>query len=87
MELVNQFFTLAKIEAGDTMLMSKIDLNELCRESIIDFYETLTEKSFEVKIQIPDEPVAVYADLEALGRILSNLISNAIRYGGDGNYL
>lgn len=88
MELVNQFFTLAKIEAGDTILtMSKIDLNEFCRESIIDFYEILTEKVFVVEIQIPDEPVAVYADREALGRILSNLISNAIRYGGDGYYL
>ncbi len=88
MELVNQFFTLAKIEAGDTMLtISKISLNEFCRESIIDFYEILTEKAFAVEIQIPDEPVAVYADRDSLGRILSNLISNAIRYGGDGHYL
>jgi signal transduction histidine kinase len=88
MSLVDQFFTLAKLEAGDTVFtMSKIDLNEFCRESIIDFYEILTEKVFEVEIQIPKEAVAVYADRDALGRILSNLISNAIRYGCDGHYL
>lgn len=87
-EQIDQFFTLAKLEAGDTVLtMSKIDLNEFCREIIVDFYNILTEKEFEVNINIPDSPVFVYADREALGRILSNLISNAVRYGDAGHYL
>ncbi|MBE5994850.1 MAG: HAMP domain-containing histidine kinase [Paenibacillaceae bacterium] len=85
---IDQFFTLAKLEAGDTMLtMSKIDLNEYCREIIVDFYNILTEKEFDVNIDIPESPVFVYADREALGRILNNLISNAIRYGDAGHYL
>ena len=38
-EQIDQFFTLAKLEAGDTVLtMSKINLNEFCRETIIEFY-------------------------------------------------
>ncbi|NNJ30865.1 sensor histidine kinase [Lacrimispora defluvii] len=87
-EQIDQFFTLAKLEAGDTMLtMSKIDLNEFCREIIVDFYNILTEKEFNVNIHIPESPVFVYADREALGRILNNLISNAIRYGDAGHYL
>lgn len=87
-EQIDQFFTLAKLEAGDTVLtMSKINLNEFCRETIVDFYNILTEKEFEVKINIPEPPVFVYADREALGRILNNLISNAIRYGDAGHYL
>lgn len=87
-EQIDRFFTLAKLEAGDTVLtMSKIDLNEFCREIIVDFYNILTEKEFEVNINIPDPPVFVYADPEALGRILNNLISNAVRYGEAGHYL
>ena len=87
-EQIDQFFSLAKLEAGDTILtMSKIDLNEICRETIVDFYSILTEKEFEVTINIPDTPVFVYADREALGRILNNLISNAVRYGDAGHYL
>ncbi len=87
-EQIDQFFTLAKLEAGDTMLtMSKIDLNEFCREIIVDFYNILTEKEFNVNLQIPESPVFVYADREALARILNNLISNAIRYGDAGHYL
>ncbi|WP_394525261.1 sensor histidine kinase [Lacrimispora sp. JR3] len=87
-EQMDRFFTLAKLEAGDTVLtMSKINLNEFCRETIVDFYHLLTEKAFEVNIEIPDTPVFVYADREALGRILNNLISNAVRYGDAGHYL
>lgn len=87
-EQIDRFFTLAKLEAGDTVLtMSKINLNEYCRETIVDFYNILTEKEFEVNINIPDPSVFVYADPEALGRILYNLISNAVRYGDAGHYL
>lgn len=85
---IDRFFTLAKLEAGDTVLtMSKINLNEYCRETIVDFYNILTEKEFEVNINIPDPSVFVYADPEALGRIIYNLISNAVRYGDAGHYL
>ncbi len=88
MDLVEQFFTLVKLESGDTLLqMSVISLNEFCRESMLDFYDILTEQDFEVEIRIEEEPVYVSADKKALGRILSNLISNAIRYGRDGQYI
>ena len=40
MELINPFFTLAKIESGDMNIeLSRIDICEICRESILDFYE------------------------------------------------
>lgn len=88
MDLVDQFFTLVKLESGDTLLqMSVISLNEFCRESMLDFYDILTEQNFEVEIGIEEEQVYASVDKKALGRILSNLISNAIRYGRDGQYI
>ena len=88
MELINQFFTLAKLEAGDTdMELSRIDACEICRESILDFYEILTNSDFQVEIDVPENPVYVQGNKEALQRILFNLISNVIRYGADGKYL
>lgn len=88
MELVNQFFTLAKIESGDMDIeLSRIDVCEICRESILDFYEILTSNNFQVDIDVPGNPVYVHGNKEALQRILFNLISNAIRYGADGKYL
>lgn len=87
-ELIDQFFTLAKIEAGDTDLeISRVDICEICRESILDFYEILTKADFQVAVAVPESPVYVQGNREALQRILCNLISNVIRYGSDGRYL
>lgn len=88
MELINQFFTLAKLEAGDTDIeLSSIDVCKICRESILDFYEILTKNGFEVEISLPEAPIHIQGNQNALGRILFNLISNAVRYGADGKYL
>ena len=60
MELINQFFTLAKLESGDTQVeMGRVNLSECCRENVLDFYELLTQKEFQVEIEIPEEPVFV----------------------------
>lgn len=88
MELINQFFTLAKLEAGDMNLeLSKMDVCEICRESVLDFYEILTENGFEVDISIPETSIYVRGNNDGIRRILFNLISNAVRYGADGKYL
>lgn len=88
MELINQFFTLAKLEAGDTDIeLSRVDICEICRESILDFYEILTKADFQVDIGLPETPLYIQGNKEALQRILFNLISNVIRYGSDGKYL
>lgn len=88
MELTDQFFTLAKLESGDLELeLSQVDAAEICREGILDFYEILIGSGFQVEIDLPETAVYVWGDREAIQRILSNLISNAVRYGKDGKYL
>ena len=81
--MINTFFDLAKLESGDREIsLTSVQLNEVCRRNILSFYHILTD--FEVEISIPEEPLYAYANEEALDRILNNLISNAIQYGGDG---
>ncbi len=88
MELINQFFTLSKIESGDMDIdLSRVDICEICRESVLDFYELLSNKKFHVEVDIPETSVYIQGNQEALQRILFNLISNVIRYGADGKYL
>ena len=87
-DLINQFFTLAKLEAGDTNItLSRINVSEICRESALGFYEILLQKDFEVEVSIPEREVCAQGNKDALQRILFNLLSNAVRYGGDGKYL
>ncbi len=88
MELINQFFTLAKLEAGDRNIkLTKININELCRENVLGFYQLLLSKEFAVDIFIPEQNFIVQGDKESIDRILNNLLSNAIRYGSDGKYI
>ena len=88
MELITQFFTLAKLEAGDMDLtLEKVNVNEACRENILDFYELLSQKEFQVEIDIPEQTFYTNTNKDALQRMMYNLISNAIRYGREGKYL
>lgn len=87
-DMVEQFFTLAKLEAGDMEIpLSKTELCELCREVILDYYGILSRKDYEVEVAIPEKAVYVMGNADAIRRILNNLISNSLRYGGEGRYL
>ena len=88
MNLINQFFTLARLESGDTNInLCKININEVCRENVLEFYDILLQKEFKVDLYIPETSMFVQGDKDALQRILYNLLSNVIRYGADGKYL
>ena len=88
LELINKFFDLAKLESGDKKVpLTKVNLNEICRKNILDFYDILMAKGVEVSIDIPDKNVYVLGNEEAFDRILNNLISNAIKYGSDGKII
>ncbi|MCR6613900.1 sensor histidine kinase [Bacillus amyloliquefaciens] len=83
--LINRFFELVKLESGDKKLnSSRIDICEVSRKIILDYYEILISKEFEVVIDIPEDPVFVSGDEDAIERVLNNLITNAIQYGSDG---
>ncbi|WP_446671642.1 sensor histidine kinase [Paenibacillus wuxiensis] len=87
-ELIHTFFDLAKLESGDKHVeLTRVDMSELCRKNILQFYERLTKRGFEVDIQIPEASLYARGNEDALDRILNNLISNAIEYGADGRVL
>jgi len=87
-KLIEEFFTVSKLESGDyPIALSRVHCNEVCKNSVIGFYDILTEKNFEVTIDIPERDIFAYADRESINRILYNLISNVIRYGFEGGYL
>ncbi|MCZ8534602.1 sensor histidine kinase [Psychrobacillus psychrodurans] len=83
--LLNQFFDLVKIDADDYAIPLKhVAINEVCRKTVLEFYELLKSKGIQVEIVIPEQPLYILGNEEALSRIFNNLISNSIRYGSDG---
>jgi len=88
MELIDQFFTLARLEAGDMDLeIGKINMSRLCREGMLGYYEILQGRNFTVELSIPERDIYAQGEERAVDRILSNLLSNAVRYGSDGKYI
>ena len=85
---VNSLFNLAKIQSGDMVFhIQKVNLTQVCHEIILEFYTILEEEKFHVEVNIEDKPSYANVDIEAVGRILKNLIDNAIQYGNAGKFL
>lgn len=85
---VNNLFNLAKIQSGDMVFhIQKVNLTQVCHEIILEFYTILEEEKFHLEVNIEDKPLYANVDIEAVGRILKNLIDNAIKYGNAGKFL
>lgn len=85
---VNNLFNLAKIQSGDMVFhIQKVNLTQVCHEIILEFYTILEEEKFHIEVNIEDKPLYANVDIEAVGRILKNLIDNAIKYGNAGKFL
>ena len=88
LELINRFFELAKLEAGDrNIVLSKVNVSEMCREIILDHYEVLNNKGFDVSVEIPEDSYYAFGNKIEIRRVLYNLIKNAIVHGEEGKKL
>lgn len=86
--LMNTFFDLARLESGDKDIpLARVPINECIKKSILSFYELVEAKGFQAQIELPDQPLYAFANEEALERVFNNLMSNAIRYGSDGDHI
>lgn len=85
LKLLQDFFDLAKLEANDFKLnLQKVDLVQTISEVLVGFYPAFVKADIVPVINMPDEVLYVKADIDSLQRILNNLLSNALRYGHDG---
>lgn len=77
--LLEQLFEYSKIEAGVFKLdIEKMDINNIARDTISLFYNDFVLKSVQPTINIPETPIWVMVDKEALRRVFENIINNAL---------
>jgi len=82
--LVQDLLTLSQIETGDIkMKFSNIDLYNLCIEVIDQFEQRGKSRGVEVHIEKPSQPVIVHADWLRITQVMTNLVSNAIKYNNE----
>jgi signal transduction histidine kinase len=81
--LINNVLDFAKLERGDkTYRFEALDVAKLARETCETYRAHLEGDGFTVRCDVPDRPLPVQADRDALAQVLVNLLSNAEKYGG-----
>lgn len=88
-ELITLLFEYVKLDSeGYTLHKKPGDLAELLRETVAAFYTDFEEKKIALNIDIPEKPVSFEMDSLQLRRAVTNLLTNALRYGKEnGNVL
>src|SRR5699024_4565761 len=79
--LSNQLLDFRKVEADRFRLTFKpVDLGALTKE-VYNNFKIFRKKQMKISFDQPESPILAETDGEAVVKILSNLINNAIKYG------
>ena len=80
--LVDQLLDVSRLSAGRLVLHREpVDLSELAAEVVHRFADEAARLGTTVTLEAPG-PVSVSADRHLLDQVLTNLVSNALKYGG-----
>ncbi len=79
--LINNVLDFARISHGEKKYnFQQCDAADVVRSTVESYRPNLESKGFTVKVQLPQQPLMVNADRDALAQVLVNLISNAEKY-------
>lgn len=79
--LVSQFYAFSQLNARDYSLeIREVDVCRLLRESLAGHWQMLKKARLRLESHLPEHPVMVRGNKDALERIFSNMLQNAGRY-------
>lgn len=85
-ELITMLFEFVKLDSsGFTLHQENLDLAELLRENVIAVLTDFEEKEIELDFDIIEDPCPAFADRVQMSRVITNLLTNAIRYSKSGD--
>lgn len=82
---INSVLDLSRLEAGSLQLRPKaLEVGEVIRDAVEVFRPRAAQRGIQLHMEVPSPPLHARFDREALGRILDNLIGNAIKFTAKG---
>lgn len=76
--LIDELLDVSSIRAGKVRLnLRSCDVRELCRE-VVEDQRLLSDRT--ITLTLPDAPLVMHVDVDRLSQVLTNLVSNAIKY-------
>ena len=84
--LVSQLLELSHCEnplSGRTL--QSVDLCRVCRRTVDSFASRASDAGVEIELQVAENNCEIHGDEALLASLVSNLVDNAIKYGGEGS--
>lgn len=78
--LTEELFRYSVVTSSQELKPERIDVVRILEQSLLSFYAVMQEKDIQPQIKLPQEPVHRELDINAVNRIFSNIISNALKY-------
>ena len=84
-DLITLLFDYVRVDSeGFKLNKTKLDICEIVRESAALMYQDIEDAGMMLDVDIPEEPIYVQADKVQFERVVTNLITNAIRHNKPG---
>jgi signal transduction histidine kinase len=82
LRLVENLLTTARLESHELQItVGRLLFEDLVREVV----EGLGSEATRVKLEVPEDLPVIHTDRQLMGRVLSNLLDNALKYSPDGS--
>jgi signal transduction histidine kinase len=78
-ELIEDLLALTRSESQGTEL-KELDLASLTRDLVTDLRVASSQQGVEIRLGVPAAPVPVMADAGQIARVVTNLVSNAVKF-------
>lgn len=83
--LVRSMLDVSQLQArvSDKTMRRDFDLTELILQTLLSFETRANAKNLDMDLQLPEDPISVYADSDAITQVIYNLMDNAIKFAYD----
>ncbi len=83
--IINSLLDVSKMEAGKVELKKvEVDLQALVRMTALAFEAKAREKGLDLRLELPDQKILIWADEDKLNQVFMNLVDNAIKFTPQG---
>ena len=86
--LINNVLDFSRMDAGiKEYQFEETDLVTLVRHSLEAYRFHIRDKGFDIESKLPEDPLMLQLDNDAISQALLNLLSNAVKYSEDRKYI
>lgn len=85
--LVRSMLDLSRLQSDERAAQHQFDIGETMLRTLVSLEGKINAKHLDVDAELPEEPVAVWGDQDAITQVCYNLLDNAIKFSKEGGKL